>query len=76
MKMDKALFVGDAVLYVQELQMKPKNLEAEIAGLGASSTSSENWKESIENTKNTQIQSSSKKIVRWTNSKWRKRDFT
>lgn len=31
--MDKASIVGDAVLYVQELQMQAKKLKAEIAGL-------------------------------------------
>ncbi|KAK4762485.1 hypothetical protein SAY86_008253 [Trapa natans] len=34
-KMDKASIVGDAVLYVQELQMQAKKLKAEIAGLEA-----------------------------------------
>ncbi|KAH6818879.1 FER-like regulator of iron uptake [Perilla frutescens var. frutescens] len=36
-KMDKASIVGDAVLYVQDLQMQAKKLRAEInaAGLGA-----------------------------------------
>ncbi|KDO60281.1 hypothetical protein CISIN_1g042465mg [Citrus sinensis] len=66
-KMDKASLVGDAVSYVQELQTTAKNLKAEIADLEASSGSSENWNESIENTKNTQIQSNStnsrKKII-------------
>ncbi|XP_052287646.1 transcription factor FER-LIKE IRON DEFICIENCY-INDUCED TRANSCRIPTION FACTOR-like isoform X2 [Citrus sinensis] len=66
-KMDKASLVGDAVSYVQELQTTAKNLKAEIADLEASSASSENWNESIENTKNTQIQSNStnsrKKII-------------
>lgn len=31
--MDKASIVGDAVLYVQDLQMQAKKLRAEIAGL-------------------------------------------
>ncbi|XP_042496203.1 transcription factor FER-LIKE IRON DEFICIENCY-INDUCED TRANSCRIPTION FACTOR-like [Macadamia integrifolia] len=35
-KMDKASIVGDAVLYVQELQMEAKKLKAEIAGLESS----------------------------------------
>lgn len=34
--MDKASIVGDAVLYVQELQSQAKKLKADIAGLGAS----------------------------------------
>lgn len=33
MQMDKASIVGDAVLYVQDLQMQAKKLKAEIAGL-------------------------------------------
>ncbi|KAL7127196.1 hypothetical protein ABFS83_14G239200 [Erythranthe nasuta] len=32
-KMDKASIVGDAVLYVQDLQMQAKKLKSEIAGL-------------------------------------------
>ncbi|RVW54206.1 Transcription factor FER-like IRON DEFICIENCY-INDUCED TRANSCRIPTION FACTOR [Vitis vinifera] len=35
-KMDKASIVGDAVLYVQQLQMQAKKLKAEIAGLESS----------------------------------------
>ncbi|KAF8396518.1 hypothetical protein HHK36_018142 [Tetracentron sinense] len=35
-KMDKASIVGDAVLYVQELQKQAKKLRAEIAGLESS----------------------------------------
>ncbi|KAJ4971539.1 hypothetical protein NE237_004638 [Protea cynaroides] len=35
-KMDKASIVGDAVLYVQEMQMEAKKLKAEIAGLESS----------------------------------------
>ncbi|XP_062083561.1 transcription factor FER-LIKE IRON DEFICIENCY-INDUCED TRANSCRIPTION FACTOR-like [Humulus lupulus] len=35
-KMDKASIVGDAVLYVQDLQTKSKKLKAEIASLEAS----------------------------------------
>ncbi|KAI3450628.1 hypothetical protein Pfo_007293 [Paulownia fortunei] len=37
-KMDKASIVGDAVLYVQDLQMQAKKLKAEIAGLESSLT--------------------------------------
>ncbi|CAN8247225.1 unnamed protein product [Cochlearia groenlandica] len=39
-KMDKASIVGDAVLYVQELQSQAKKLKADIAGLEASLNSS------------------------------------
>ncbi|XP_043705279.1 transcription factor FER-LIKE IRON DEFICIENCY-INDUCED TRANSCRIPTION FACTOR-like [Telopea speciosissima] len=35
-KMDKASIVGDAVLYVQDLQMEAKKLKAEISGLESS----------------------------------------
>lgn len=34
--MDKASIVGDAVLYVQELQKQAKKLKSEIAGLESS----------------------------------------
>lgn len=36
--MDKASIVGDAVSYVQELQMQAKKIKAEIEGLEASLT--------------------------------------
>lgn len=36
-QMDKASIVGDAVLYVQDLQMQAKKLKSEIAGLEYSS---------------------------------------
>ncbi|XP_047312945.1 transcription factor FER-LIKE IRON DEFICIENCY-INDUCED TRANSCRIPTION FACTOR [Impatiens glandulifera] len=39
-KMDKASIVGDAVLYVQDLQQQSKKLKAEIANLQSSSSSS------------------------------------
>ncbi|KAK8601684.1 hypothetical protein V6N13_058632 [Hibiscus sabdariffa] len=44
-KMDKASIIGDAVLYVQDLQMKAKKLEAEIAGLEASMAGSKRYQE-------------------------------
>ncbi|KAI9196186.1 hypothetical protein LWI28_021783 [Acer negundo] len=47
-KMDKASIVGDAVLYVQELQRQAKKLKNEICGLEASLASSERYQESIE----------------------------
>ncbi|KAK2643466.1 hypothetical protein Ddye_025229 [Dipteronia dyeriana] len=47
-KMDKASIVGDAVLYVQELQRQTKKLKTEICGLEASLASSERYQESIE----------------------------
>nr|GMD25387.1 transcription factor FER-LIKE IRON DEFICIENCY-INDUCED TRANSCRIPTION FACTOR-like [Ipomoea batatas]GME17946.1 transcription factor FER-LIKE IRON DEFICIENCY-INDUCED TRANSCRIPTION FACTOR-like [Ipomoea batatas]GME18952.1 transcription factor FER-LIKE IRON DEFICIENCY-INDUCED TRANSCRIPTION FACTOR-like [Ipomoea batatas] len=37
-KMDKASIIGDAVLYVQDLQMQTKKLKAEIANLESSTT--------------------------------------
>ncbi|KAK1588151.1 hypothetical protein Q3G72_020279 [Acer saccharum] len=47
-KMDKASIVGDAVLYVQELQRQAKKLKTEICGLEASLASSHRYQESIE----------------------------
>ncbi|KAM7528008.1 hypothetical protein LguiB_031418 [Lonicera macranthoides] len=41
-KMDKASIVGDAALYVQDLQMQAKNLRAEIAALESSLTGTHN----------------------------------
>lgn len=49
--MDKASIVGDAVLYVQEMQMKAKKLKAEIAALEASSARTEKHKGSIQKPK-------------------------
>ncbi|KAL5763938.1 hypothetical protein ACOSQ2_016532 [Xanthoceras sorbifolium] len=49
-KMDKASIVGDAVLYVQELQRQAKKLKTEIAALEASmEAGSERYQESTEN---------------------------
>ncbi|XWS71558.1 hypothetical protein CRYUN_Cryun03dG0148100 [Craigia yunnanensis] len=48
-KMDKASIIGDAVLYVQDLQMQAKKLKAEVAGLEASLAGSERYQESIDN---------------------------
>ncbi|XP_040988166.1 transcription factor FER-LIKE IRON DEFICIENCY-INDUCED TRANSCRIPTION FACTOR [Juglans microcarpa x Juglans regia] len=57
-KMDKASIVGDAVLYVQELQMKAKKLKAEIAGLEASLAGSKIYDQgpTHESPKKTQVQ--------------------
>ncbi|GMJ10774.1 FER-like regulator of iron uptake, FER-LIKE IRON DEFICIENCY INDUCED TRANSCRIPTION FACTOR [Hibiscus trionum] len=44
-KMDKASIIGDAVLYVQDLQMKARKLEAEIADLEASMAGSQKYQE-------------------------------
>lgn len=38
MQMDKASIVGDAVVYLQELQMQAKKLKAEVASLESSLT--------------------------------------
>ncbi|XP_010521720.1 PREDICTED: transcription factor FER-LIKE IRON DEFICIENCY-INDUCED TRANSCRIPTION FACTOR [Tarenaya hassleriana] len=46
-KMDKASIVGDAALYVQELQSQAKKLKSEIAGLEASLNASERYQETI-----------------------------
>ncbi|KAE8734854.1 hypothetical protein F3Y22_tig00000715pilonHSYRG00393 [Hibiscus syriacus] len=43
-KMDKASIIGDAVLYVQDLQTQAKKLKAEIAGLEATLAGSEGTK--------------------------------
>ncbi|XVE79372.1 hypothetical protein DITRI_Ditri14bG0053200 [Diplodiscus trichospermus] len=48
-KMDKASIIGDAVLYVQDLQILAKKLKAEIAGLEASLTGSGRYQEPIDN---------------------------
>ncbi|TXG73770.1 hypothetical protein EZV62_002349 [Acer yangbiense] len=51
-KMDKASIVGDAVLYVQNLQGQAKKLKAEIASLESSvAANSERHRESTENSK-------------------------
>ncbi|EOA27514.1 hypothetical protein CARUB_v10023654mg [Capsella rubella] len=44
-KMDKASIVGDAVLYVQELQSQAKKLKSDIAGLEASLNSTGGYQE-------------------------------
>lgn len=66
-KMDKASIVGDAVLYVQELQMQAKKLKAEIAGLEASLVGAGRYQDSVENREETRIRRSkhpiSKKII-------------
>lgn len=65
--MDKASIVGDAVLYVQELQNKAKQLKSEIAGLEASLVGSERYQGSIESPKKVQVVQNnyqvSKKII-------------
>lgn len=65
--MDKASIVGDAVLYVQELQSKAKQLKSEIAGLEASLVGSERYQGSIESPKKVQVVQNnyqvSKKII-------------
>ncbi|GLU18870.1 hypothetical protein SLE2022_351470 [Rubroshorea leprosula] len=54
-KMDKASIIGDAVLYVQDLQVKANMLKADIAGLEAILASSEICQESMDNPKNIQF---------------------
>lgn len=53
--MDKASIVGDAVLYVQDLQSKAKKLKSEIAGLEASLVGSERYQGSMESPKKVQV---------------------
>ncbi|CAH8361264.1 unnamed protein product [Eruca vesicaria subsp. sativa] len=60
-KMDKASIVGDAVLYVQELQSQAKKLKADIAGLEASLNSTGGYQEpALDAQKKTQTFQSSK----------------
>ncbi|KAI9196787.1 hypothetical protein LWI28_026977 [Acer negundo] len=55
-KMDKASIVGDAVLYVQNLQGQAKKLKAEIASLESSvAANSERHQESTENSKRNHV---------------------
>ncbi|XP_059625274.1 transcription factor FER-LIKE IRON DEFICIENCY-INDUCED TRANSCRIPTION FACTOR [Cornus florida] len=55
-KMDKASIVGDAVLYVQELQVQAKKLRAEIAGLESSLAQTEGYQGGLfENPKKNQV---------------------
>ncbi|KAB1200871.1 Transcription factor FER-LIKE IRON DEFICIENCY-INDUCED TRANSCRIPTION FACTOR [Morella rubra] len=54
-KMDKASIVGDAVLYVQDLQVKAKRLKAEIAGLEASLAGTDRYQGSFETPKKIQM---------------------
>ncbi|GLT45462.1 hypothetical protein SLA2020_192910 [Shorea laevis] len=54
-KMDKASIIGDAVRYVQDLQLQARKLKAEIAGLEASLSVSERYQESMDTPKNIQF---------------------
>ncbi|GMP88775.1 hypothetical protein CsSME_00040632 [Camellia sinensis var. sinensis] len=55
-KMDKASIVGDAVEYLQELQIQARKLRAEIAGLESSLTEGDRHQQGIvENRKNIQF---------------------
>lgn len=47
--MDKASIIGDAVSYVHDLQAQAKKLKAEVAGLEASLSVSQNYQGSINN---------------------------
>ncbi|KAK8476995.1 hypothetical protein V6N13_145231 [Hibiscus sabdariffa] len=47
--MDKASIIGDAVLYVQDLQKQAKKLKAEIAGLETTLGGAERYQESVDN---------------------------
>lgn len=63
-KMDKASIVGDAALYVQELQMQAKKLRAEIASLESSLTGVDKQQGGglYDNANNKNIHPTSKKI--------------
>ncbi|PON66467.1 Basic helix-loop-helix transcription factor [Parasponia andersonii] len=54
-KMDKASIVGDAVLYVQDLQTQAKKIRAEIASLEASLEEAEKDQGSTENSKKIKV---------------------
>ncbi|KDP43964.1 hypothetical protein JCGZ_05431 [Jatropha curcas] len=54
-KMDKASIIGDAVLYVKDLQMQAKKLRTEIAGLEASLVGTEGYQGSSKNLRKIQI---------------------
>ncbi|KAH9700334.1 transcription factor FER-LIKE IRON DEFICIENCY-INDUCED TRANSCRIPTION FACTOR [Citrus sinensis] len=54
-KMDKASIIGDAVSYLQELQMQVRKLKAEIASLEYSMAGSEKNQEPIQKPKKTQV---------------------
>lgn len=67
-KMDKASIIGDAVLYVQELQMQANKLKADIASLESSLIGSDGYQGSNRNPKNLQNTSNNhpirKKIIK------------
>ncbi|XP_011015019.1 PREDICTED: transcription factor FER-LIKE IRON DEFICIENCY-INDUCED TRANSCRIPTION FACTOR isoform X1 [Populus euphratica] len=67
-KMDKASIIGDAVLYVQELQMQANKLKADIASLESSLIGSDRYQGSNRNPKNPQNTSNNhpirKKIIK------------
>nr|WID94124.1 FIT [Citrus junos] len=54
-KMDKASIIGDAVSYLQELQMQVRKLKAEIASLEYSMAGSEKNQEPIQKPKKSQV---------------------
>lgn len=51
LQMDKASIIGDAVLYVQDLQTQAKKLKAEVAELEASLSGGARYQESKGHTK-------------------------
>ena len=55
MQMDKASIVGDAALYVQELQMQAKKLKAEVASLESSLTGTDKQGGLHDNTQKKQV---------------------
>ncbi|XP_077242888.1 FER-like regulator of iron uptake [Tasmannia lanceolata] len=61
-KMDKASIIGDAVLYVQDLQKQAKKFRAEIAGLESSLRGVAMSQESIENPMQTHVLDSNQLI--------------
>lgn len=53
MQMDKASIIGDAILYLEDLQMQAKKLKAEVADLEASLSGAERRQGANENPKTT-----------------------
>lgn len=68
LQMDKASIIGDAVLYVQELQMQATKLKADIASLESSLIGSDRYQGSSRDPKNLQNTSNNhpirKKIIK------------
>lgn len=62
--MDKASIVGDAVLYVQDLQMQAKKLKSDISRIESSLKAGENKKGRTKKTIDTSLYPIMKKIIK------------